>query len=135
MNLAPLYRRGLCLPGILKYKGRSHSPRRVEIEATTGTNHKDWARKPMLDYLQIRSTMEEPALQSRRLVFAYYIDIEGKFGGYWGSPGFGGPQMSGLGVWAGLHGPHRITSKIIYRVRMGLLNAWMARIESGGFFP
>ena len=36
---------------------------------------------------------------------------------------------------AELHGPYRIKLKIIYHVRMGLLNAWTARIESGGFLP
>ena len=32
-----------------------------------------------------------------------------------------GPQVSGLGVWAGLDGSYKIKLKIILRVRMGLL--------------
>ena len=59
---------------------------------------------------------------------AKYIIIEDWFRGYYGSPGLGGPQASGLLMWAGLMGHKDTRHKIISRVRWELLYAWMASI-------
>ena len=73
-------------------------------------------------------SLKNPPCHTEDNLSAEYIIIEDRFRGYCGSPGLGGPQASGLLMWAGLMGRQDTRKKIIPRVRWGLSHAWMASI-------